>query len=67
MKFNRWFLVNFRGTEFKGVAPKQHTFGTRVLAESSAEAVDMAMEIIDKAPAMKALYNHSYTAKCLDN
>ena len=67
MKLNRWFLVTFRGTEFKGIAPKQHTFATRILAESSAEAIDMAMEIVDKAPAMKEMYNPSYTAKCLDN
>jgi len=67
MKFNRWFLVNFRGTEFKGLVPKQHTFATRILAESSAEAVDMAMEMIDKTPKLRALHNHSYTAKCLDN
>ena len=67
MKFNRWFLVNFRGTEFKGVAPKQLTLSKRILAESSAEAVDMAMEIIDKTPKLRALHNHSYTAKCLDN
>lgn len=68
MRFNMRFAVTFTGTSIRpDQTLRRHTKTKTVLAESSHDAIEKAMDMVGKTPHLKELYYPTYTCKCLEN